>query len=220
MRCLKLKYSSYRSARRFFPLTFFFPLASFAFSFPELFDCVLSKVTSACSHLEKYSEKIIASLRRTLLLRSVLNMAVENTGYGAPDHCSRNVLRSRSHVPDSPVLPLEKLSNFQIHQLIIFTLHLLSRMSSSKSVIIFQNIVIIIIIIIIAQTAVFNVAGYLIEERRRWPVITGDNIPNKFRILKERHIQMRKAYQLPGWTKNSSYYSAPVRDRTHDLPPP
>ena len=29
---------------------------------------------------------------------------------------------------------------------------------------------------------------------------------------------MRKPYQLPGWTKNSSYYSAPVGDRTHDLP--
>ena len=28
------------------------------------------------------------------------------------------------------------------------------------------------IIIIIAEMAVFNVAGYLIEERRRWPVIT------------------------------------------------
>ena len=28
---------------------------------------------------------------------------------------------------------------------------------------------------------------------------------------------MRKPYQLPGWTKNSSYYSAPVWDRTHDL---
>ena len=27
-------------------------------------------------------------------------------------------------------------------------------------------------IIIIAEMAVFNVAGYLIEERRRWPVIT------------------------------------------------
>ena len=47
-----------------------------------------------------------------------------------------------------------------------------------------------------------------------------DNIPNKFRILKERHIQMRKPYRLPGWTKNSSYYSAPVGDRTRDLPPP
>ena len=31
---------------------------------------------------------------------------------------------------------------------------------------------IIIIIIIMAGMAVFNVAGYLIEERRRWPVIT------------------------------------------------
>ena len=65
--------------------------------------------------------------------------------------------------------------------------------------------------IIIAEMTVFNVAGYLIEERRRWPVITashGDNIPNKFRILKERHIQMRKPYQLPIWTKNS-YYIVP-----------
>ena len=31
---------------------------------------------------------------------------------------------------------------------------------------------------------------------------------------------MRKPYQLPGWTKNSSYYSAPVGVKTHDLPPP
>ena len=30
----------------------------------------------------------------------------------------------------------------------------------------------VIIIIIMAGMAVFNVAGYLIEERRRWPVIT------------------------------------------------
>ena len=30
----------------------------------------------------------------------------------------------------------------------------------------------VIIIIIIAEMTVFNVAGYLIEERRRWPVIT------------------------------------------------
>ena len=73
--------------------------------------------------------------------------------------------------------------------------------------------------------AVFNVAGCLIEEKRRWHVIGGllphgDNIPNKFRILKERHIQMRKPYQLPGWTKNSPYYSVPIGDRTRDLPPP
>ena len=42
----------------------------------------------------------------------------------------------------------------------------------------------------------FNVAGYLIEERRRWYVITasprGQNVLNKFRIWKERHIQMRE----------------------------
>ena len=31
---------------------------------------------------------------------------------------------------------------------------------------------------------------------------------------------MRKPYKLPGWTKNSSYYSAPVGDRTDDLTPP
>ena len=71
--------------------------------------------------------------------------------------------------------------------------------------------------------AVFNMAGNLIEKKRRWPVITashGDNIANKFRILKERHIQTRKPYQLPGWTKNSSCYSASVGDRTHDLPTP
>ena len=46
--------------------------------------------------------------------------------------------------------------------------------------------------------AVFNEAGYLTEERRRWPVILllphEDNISNKIRILKERHIQMRKPY--------------------------
>ena len=33
-------------------------------------------------------------------------------------------------------------------------------------------VIIIIIIIIIAEMGVFNVAGYLKEERRRWPVIT------------------------------------------------
>ena len=32
------------------------------------------------------------------------------------------------------------------------------------------------IIIIIAEMAVCNVAGYLIEERRRWPVITASEI--------------------------------------------
>ena len=37
-----------------------------------------------------------------------------------------------------------------------------------------------------------------------------DNALNQFRILKERHVQMRKPYQSPG--------TAPVGDRTHDLP--
>ena len=45
-----------------------------------------------------------------------------------------------------------------------------------------------------------------------------DNVLNKFRILKERHVQLRKPYQSPGRMKNSSYYIAPVGDRTHDLP--
>ena len=56
-------------------------------------------------------------------------------------------------------------------------------------------------IIIMAGIAVFYVAGYLIEERHRWPLITAshkDNVLNKFRISKERHVQMRKPYQSPG----------------------
>ena len=65
----------------------------------------------------------------------------------------------------------------------------------------------VIIIIIMAGMAVFYVARYLIEERRRWPVIRPtsttvlpheDNVLNKFRILKERHVRMRKPYQSPG----------------------
>ena len=47
--------------------------------------------------------------------------------------------------------------------------------------------------------AVFNVAGYLTDERRRWPAITAsprDNIPNKFIILIGRHIQMRTVARL------------------------
>ena len=40
-----------------------------------------------------------------------------------------------------------------------------------------------------------------------------DNILNKIlKIRKERHnIIMRKLHRLPGWTKNSSYYTAPGR---------
>ena len=64
--------------------------------------------------------------------------------------------------------------------------------------------------------AVFYVAGYLIEERRRWPVITASHedkiVLNELRILKERHVRMRKSYQSPGRMKNSSYYIAPVGD--------
>ena len=44
-----------------------------------------------------------------------------------------------------------------------------------------------------------------------------DDILNKFRIWNERHLEVRKPYQLPGWTKNSPYYNVPARDRTHDL---
>ena len=44
-----------------------------------------------------------------------------------------------------------------------------------------------------------------------------DDILNKFRIWNERHLQVRKPYQLPGWTKNSPYYNAPAWDRTRDL---
>ena len=41
----------------------------------------------------------------------------------------------------------------------------------------------------------FNVAGYLIEERCRWPIINASprgQSSKKFRIWKERHIQMRE----------------------------
>ena len=64
-------------------------------------------------------------------------------------------------------------------------------------------------------------AGYLIEKTRRWPVISASargQVLNKFRIWNERDAQMRKPYQSPGRMKNSSYYIAPARDGTHDLP--
>ena len=44
-----------------------------------------------------------------------------------------------------------------------------------------------VIIIIIAKMAVFNVAGYLIEERRRWPVTTAD----EFTSIPESLLMMR-----------------------------
>ena len=64
--------------------------------------------------------------------------------------------------------------------------------------------------------AVINVAGY--SERETQMVCNlmlphEDDILNKFRIWNERHLQVRKPYQLPGWTKNSPYYNAPAWDR-------
>ena len=87
-------------------------------------------------------------------------------------------------------------------------------------------------IIIIAEMAVcfFNMAGYLIEERRRWPVITashGDNnIPNKFRILKGRkdteliqgsiHHRYHKADSrnenlIYNYKNHRSFYQVPIK---------
>ena len=53
-----------------------------------------------------------------------------------------------------------------------------------------------------------------------FPTMTMFYVQNKFRILKERHVQMRKYYQSPYLVRmnNSSYDIAPVGDRTHDLP--
>ena len=44
------------------------------------------------------------------------------------------------------------------------------------------------------------------------------HVLNKFRIWKERHVQMTKPYQSPDRMINSYYYIAPVGDWTHDLP--
>ena len=60
-------------------------------------------------------------------------------------------------------------------------------------------------------------AQFAQSEIRHW-LPHEDNVLNKFRILKERHVQMRKPYQSPARMKNSSYYIAPAGDRTHDLP--
>ena len=60
-------------------------------------------------------------------------------------------------------------------------------------------------------------AGYLIEERRSWPVITAS--PRVIQNLEGKAFSDEgKPYQSPGRMKNSSYYIAPVGDRTHDLP--
>ena len=44
-----------------------------------------------------------------------------------------------------------------------------------------------------------------------------DDILNKFIIRNERHLQVRKPYQLPGWMKSWPYYNALAGDRTRDL---
>ena len=46
-----------------------------------------------------------------------------------------------------------------------------------------------------------------------------DNSLTKFRIWKERHIRMRKPYQLNGWAQNS-YCSVPAGVRAHEPPHP
>ena len=65
-------------------------------------------------------------------------------------------------------------------------------------------------------------AGYLIEERRRWPVITASprgQCSKKIQNLEGKaYSDEGKPCQSPGRMKNSSYYIAPVGVRTHDLP--
>ena len=53
-----------------------------------------------------------------------------------------------------------------------YLLYITLKIDRNMIIILLYNVLSIIIIIIIAEMAVFNVAGYLIEERRRWPVIT------------------------------------------------
>ena len=63
-------------------------------------------------------------------------------------------------------------------------------------------IIITTIIIISAEMTVFNVAGCLIEERRRRPTnYFLHNIPSKLNFFKERRVRMRKPRRLPGRTK-------------------
>ena len=69
-----------------------------------------------------------------------------------------------------------------------------------------------------AGMAFFNVAGYVLDRRKAQMACNycfptrKINVLNKFRILKERHVHMRKPYQSPGRMKNSSYYIVPVGD--------
>ena len=65
-------------------------------------------------------------------------------------------------------------------------------------------------------------AGYLIEERRRWPIITASPRGKCSRLTQnlagKACSDEGNPYQSPGRMENSSYYIAPVVDRTHDLP--
>ena len=65
-------------------------------------------------------------------------------------------------------------------------------------------------------------AGYLTEERRRWPIITasprGQSSKEIQNLEGKAFSDEGKPYQSPGRMKNSSYYIAPVGDRTHDFP--
>ena len=55
-------------------------------------------------------------------------------------------------------------------------------------------------------------AGYRIEERRRWPIITASPRGQCSKLIQnlegKAFSDERKPYQAPGWMKNSSYYIA------------
>ena len=67
----------------------------------------------------------------------------------------------------------------------------------------------------------FNVAGYLIEERSRWPIITASPRGQCSKSIQNLEGKAcsdeRKPCPSRGRMKNSSYYIALVGDRTHDL---
>ena len=78
-------------------------------------------------------------------------------------------------------------------------------------------------ILILAGMAVyFNVAGYLIEERCRWPIINASPRGQCSKYIQNLEGKASsdegKPCQSPGRMKNSSYYIAPFGVRTHDIP--
>ena len=70
-------------------------------------------------------------------------------------------------------------------------------------------IIIIIIIIIIAEMVVFNMAGYLVEERRRWPVITAS--PRR-QLIFQMHSELWWKKGAFGWENRTSCLVGP---KTH-----